>query len=558
MPVQWGYIYIMKKLANVFFLLISLATVGVLAAAWVEEGFSLVQEVPKPLKPGQEATVKVTIKPGNIKGFVKLQLELPKGFSAKAVETNGGVFSLLNGSISLVWMEFPSTPSFNIMYKLQVPATATGNETIEGRLAFLLKGEKRMLTLDPTLLEIVPDVAVEVDSAPEQTPKDSKPTAPEPQPIAASTPAPELAKAPEAIVPAQSAPAESQTPPQPTPAPSSDPSSEAKKESKDEKKEKGSNDASALIKVHREITPINQNELTVKVVVENLAGLKSFAKFEEIIPMGFKAKAVQTKGAAFTFMKNQVRILWNQMPVEETFFAAYKIIRDGSTDKTLDLEADFYFLVEGEAEVIHVEDRQIRFGDAPPTQAPPSATAAQPASEKKASSTIKSNTSGTANTAGNTKVKNQTKTATAISKTSKELVPPVSDATQSRKDSTPNAASVAPGVKREEASDNNPLQPTVSAGSAQLQYRVQVCALRSPGAAEDVAKFLSLNETLTQEMHEGWHKYTIGNFTTYPQAKGRRNELGALPTGPFVAAYNQGTRITVQEALMISGQKWVK
>ena len=64
-------------------------------------------------------------------------------------------------------------------------------------------------------------------------------------------------------------------------------------------------------------------------------------------------------------------------------------------------------------------------------------------------------------------------------------------------------------------------------------------------------------------MHQGWYKYTLGSFNSYSGARDKREnvnqsiaELSAL--GPFVAAYNNGSRITVQEALMISGQTWIK
>jgi hypothetical protein len=56
-------------------------------------------------------------------------------------------------------------------------------------------------------------------------------------------------------------------------------------------------------------------------------------------------------------------------------------------------------------------------------------------------------------------------------------------------------------------------------------------------------------------------KWTHGNFAEYKLAKQYRNELvnkcPQLP-GPFVTAYQDGNRITVQEALMLTQQPWVK
>ena len=62
------------------------------------------------------------------------------------------------------------------------------------------------------------------------------------------------------------------------------------------------------------------------------------------------------------------------------------------------------------------------------------------------------------------------------------------------------------------------------------------------------------------ENHKGWYKYTTGNYDKYVMARDRREEIrdGYKFRGPFVTAYNAGERITVQEALLITKQKWVK
>ena len=63
------------------------------------------------------------------------------------------------------------------------------------------------------------------------------------------------------------------------------------------------------------------------------------------------------------------------------------------------------------------------------------------------------------------------------------------------------------------------------------------------------------------ERHEGWIKYVTGSYADYSSARDQRVsyvQAGHNFPGPFVTAYNNGTRITVQEALVISKQQWVQ
>ena len=64
---------------------------------------------------------------------------------------------------------------------------------------------------------------------------------------------------------------------------------------------------------------------------------------------------------------------------------------------------------------------------------------------------------------------------------------------------------------------------------------------------------------IRQERQADWYKYTTGYHTTYRSARDNRVDLAAHHSfpGPFVTAYRNDKRITVQEALLLTKQNWI-
>lgn len=94
-----------------------------------------------------------------------------------------------------------------------------------------------------------------------------------------------------------------------------------------------------------------------------------------------------------------------------------------------------------------------------------------------------------------------------------------------------------------------------------VNYRVQIAAGKNVVNKSYFEKRHNWTNDFIIENHNGWVKYTTGSFQLYKDARDNREVVtqgGHKFDGPFVAAYNEGIRITVQEALMISKQKWYK
>ena len=102
---------------------------------------------------------------------------------------------------------------------------------------------------------------------------------------------------------------------------------------------------------------------------------------------------------------------------------------------------------------------------------------------------------------------------------------------------------------------------TTNAKNNKVTYRVQVAA--SHKQLKNAKNFFAkrnINEKVSVEHIDNWYKYTINSFDQYTNARNHRNSVWEQTPvkGAFVVAYNGTKRITVQEALMLTNQKWVK
>jgi hypothetical protein len=93
-----------------------------------------------------------------------------------------------------------------------------------------------------------------------------------------------------------------------------------------------------------------------------------------------------------------------------------------------------------------------------------------------------------------------------------------------------------------------------------IRFRVQIAAGRRTVNIPQVFRKYQLEYNVVREQHEGWYKYSVGSFSEYKAARDYRVYLRTETPldGAFVTAYNDGRRITVQEALLSLNQKWIK
>lgn len=293
----------------------------------------------------------------------------------------------------------------------------------------------------------------------------------------------------------------------------------------------------------RSISSVSQADpkilVSVKIKNDSISG---FAKLEELIPDGYVASSAEVHNAVFSFVDQKVKFLWMSFPFEKEFTVSYFLVPQAESNDTLQLNGYLSFTIAEETKKF---------------------TLATSSFLKAKNEVVSSKESSTAATVANSENENKIQieqpetTAVAESKTVNTI----------EADKTTSSGSIAEAAMQinEQSKSTSPLgksseekQTTMS--STGVEYRVQICATRKPVEITYLQSTYKLTENLYAEMHEGWHKFTVNTVSEYKAARDKREELrqNEAIKGPFVTAYNAGTRISVQEALMIANQKWVR
>jgi hypothetical protein len=276
----------------------------------------------------------------------------------------------------------------------------------------------------------------------------------------------------------------------------------------------------------------------------NKESLKKFAKIEESVPSGFSALAVESKEGVFTFKDNKAKFLWMNLPAEPFFTVSYKLIPMKNTAMKQPLiKGVFSYIVEDKTQSMNVIEKDVSLADLTPDLV----------------KNILQQKMDVSHQLAENKQENQ-------SMDKQVAVNPQKNGTQQNisgiNSSDSKASEKTPGKVKTMTSDRATVsQPDVAdllEPQSGLYFRVQIAAGHKPINTKSYFRKYQLDTLVMKEKHDGWIKYSVGSFNEYKVARDYRVHLWNTTSinDAFVAAYNDGKRITVQEALMVGNQKW--
>ncbi len=467
----------------------------------------------------EEVEVTVYFEKGKVDGFAKYQINVPDGMTVTPGEIQGASFTFKEGEAKFIWMALPEESDFEITYTLKIENQCkVGNNDIEQWFSYLEKNERKTTVLPLHVMEVAgEDVS-------------------------------------------------------------------------------NSEVSDGLANGKRTVTQLAEDHYKVEIALYK-DGIKGFAKLQETLPAGMRAEALNKANGVFTQLENKVKIVWFSIPEEENLSIVYELFADAPMAEQLDIMGEFTFLKENETKTVTLEQVSFKGLDLAENSTEDSTevvdntidnitdevenavddstdTVTDPIDEtvnntidtgaEEVDNVDETISDTTDNQVDETIDNTIDQTQETVDNTTDEVVDNSSDETQETIDNTESTTdettdnSSANNQTDEVVIDNLGDLTDVPNPDNGVSYRVQIVAGKNVVDEVYFKKRHKFVQPFDIENHMGWIKYTTGTYDAYKEARDSRVYINNNYNfdGPFVTAYNDGVRITVQEALMITRQQW--
>lgn len=134
------------------------AFAAILCSSTLFAQVTVTTELPATVAPGGTFTMKLNVAKGDVSGFAKLQQILPNGFVAESIETANATFSFKDQKVKFLWMALPND-DFSVSYKVNVDASLSGNQIIDGTFAYIQDNETEKFIIPKDIISIQADQA---------------------------------------------------------------------------------------------------------------------------------------------------------------------------------------------------------------------------------------------------------------------------------------------------------------------------------------------------------------------------------------------------------------
>ncbi len=286
-------------------------------------------------------------------------------------------------------------------------------------------------------------------------------------------------------------------------------------------------------------------EVSFKIPVKGLNGM---ARLQQDFPKGFEVSEAEQEGSILTFSNGTLQLLWIQLPAVDSLPVKYTLRALQGYGGKAEIPGVFHFIQNAKRESIRLNPMVLQVSGEAVKRFTPVKKEAEPVASAKATPVAKTaekpretTKPSTSSTATQTKAKGSE--APAAGNAKKEAPKPPSDG-----DKKPVAAN---NPVKPEAKETAPSKKNVKADK--VSFRIQIAAAQEKANVSDLAKKFGVEaDKIKEEEHSGMFKYTVGEFPSLADARKVLNANPALKSGAFVAGYQNGQRIELEEAIRLS------
>jgi hypothetical protein len=501
---------------------------------------------PRTVKAGGEFVVEAVIHKGDAKDFLRFAQTLPAGFTASPMETDGGTFYFEQQTVKILWSKLPEKADLKVSYKVTVDANMAGEYQIAGKISYVVDNLPKPVAL--------PSIWVTVGSGGETAVSNPVATENTTTNSTTSTTAIDSTVRPAVAV-----------------------------------------TASRLVP-----TEMVKNEFQVDIAVDK-GDLRNFAKIQDSLPDGFSAKLIKSDGAEFEFKNNVVTFRWYAVPSKTILNVSYKVILSPDVSGVQTIRGHFSYIEDDKGKNVFIAPSTVNVeANAALAQENSSNTNSNETTtttntERSSENTTNTNTASTetttnTNAANTTNAENTSNTNATNAANTETTTNAATTTTSNNLNAAENTSNTATTSNTENTSSTNVSNTATNASNTEntntanttsntetarttttelnasntaaalgIRYSVQIAAMSRMVPIAFFANAFSISAPINAEQIDGLNKYTTGAFTSYADARGHREFLrNKGVVGAFVTAYNNNKRVTVQEALMISGQTWLR
>ena len=280
------------------------------------------------------------------------------------------------------------------------------------------------------------------------------------------------------------------------------------------------------------------NEKTITIKIKK-GDTKGFAKYSDETDLILNAKAIKTDGSSFSVSDGKIKFVWVDVPTKSELEVSYHI--DLNNKNSNILKGEYSYLEKNQSKKYIVKSDSlviVKLKDEITLQA---VQKTEPAK-----SIVQENE---ANQLTSKKIIEESKSNLTVEKTSTLVT------------ETPNLVKKEAIEVKTMPAKAETVKETPQIVNADPNFVVQIGAFKNTKVVATVLiKKYRITDKIVDELHDGFSKFMVGNHNLYKEARKHRDIIKSKHgvKDAFIAAYNVGKRITVQEALMVSKQSWFK